>query len=254
MLTRRKRAMMLLQAPPAPPIEEATIQEVTLLSLPDVPLLQVLSLLPVRDLGAAGLASPRLAALTRTHATLWRGKETAELFYFEDVDGLLDLLRVMPPVHKLKFVVRRSPIVVAQFDSFTRFSRANAFTTLALEGPDTESCAGVVRELKPHLEYLEVSGVERGVGVLFHNLLGARALRTLEVRFESYFSKCAFRWPWAPAVALPRLRTVALKSEGEYFDGSRIRGPDPSLLDALRSLLRAHRLLTDCCRSRRVLH
>ncbi|KAE8746307.1 hypothetical protein FOCC_FOCC006979 [Frankliniella occidentalis] len=190
-----------LPPPPPPP-------PTTLLSLPDVPLVEVLSHLSVEDLVRAGQANPRLGALTRTHASLWRGKEQYDKkYYFEDAAALSALLRVVPPVYKMKFTVRRSPMIVAQL------------------------------EVKAHLEYLEISGLDRGLEVLLLGLRSARLLINLSITLESYFHKCNFSWPQA---ALPGLRHVTLASTGQYYDGSRQRGPDDTVLQALGSLLLAH--------------
>ncbi|XP_026285344.1 uncharacterized protein LOC113211241 [Frankliniella occidentalis] len=220
-----------LPPPPPPP-------PTTLLSLPDVPLVEVLSHLSVEDLVRAGQANPRLGALTRTHASLWRGKEQYDKkYYFEDAAALSALLRVVPPVYKMKFTVRRSPMIVAQLVSFTRKNQLKGFTTLAVEGFTTEHCVSIIQEVKAHLEYLEISGLDRGLEVLLLGLRSARLLINLSITLESYFHKCNFSWPQA---ALPGLRHVTLASTGQYYDGSRQRGPDDTVLQALGSLLLAH--------------
>ncbi|XP_052124038.1 uncharacterized protein LOC113211275 [Frankliniella occidentalis] len=244
MLTRaRKRAQTSLA--PLPPkkgtVEEPPPPPPTLLSLPDVPLVEVLSHLSVEDLVRAGQASPRLGALTRAHASLWRGKETCDRrYYFEDAAALSVLLQVVPPVCTLRFTVHRSPMIVVQLASFTRKAELKAFTTLEVEGYDAACCVRLIQRVNnPRLEVLEVSGFDRDLEVLLRGLRFARCLRGLRVDLESYFLRCGLL-SWSQMDVLPRLRYVSFASTGEYFDGSCQRGPDHTLLQALQSLLLAH--------------
>ncbi|KAK3913818.1 F-box only protein 3 [Frankliniella fusca] len=236
MLTRRRKALMLLETPPV----KEEVKKMTLLSLPDVPLVLILSYLSPKDLIATGQADPRLAALTREHSKLWRGRVCTDRYYFKSVPELMGLVRVVPPVHKVKFEVKRSPMILAHFEKFDRQSAAYATTTLALEGPDMECCVAVIQEIKSALEYVEVTGLDRGLEVLLESLQVSPPpfVKCLEIRLESYFSKCLHWWPMGKVV--PKLRSLVLLSSGEYFDGVKQCGPDPSLLDALRSLMRAH--------------
>ncbi len=91
--------------------------EQTLLSLPDVPLLMVLAHLSPNDLCSAGRAAPRLAALTHGHSSLWHGKDM-DIQPCETIADVLDLLRVVPTVRKLRFEVRA--VFMAAFDKFDR--------------------------------------------------------------------------------------------------------------------------------------
>ncbi|KAE8743166.1 hypothetical protein FOCC_FOCC011259 [Frankliniella occidentalis] len=120
MLTRGKRARMQL--------EDSSIEEgneaLPLLSLPDVPLVNVLSRLSPKDLWAVGQASPRLGALTRAHTSLWvadgnNGGSSGKL-YFGDVGSILALLRVAPPVDELHYEVRRPLFLPPYVVSLTR--------------------------------------------------------------------------------------------------------------------------------------
>ncbi|XP_052124036.1 uncharacterized protein LOC113211238 isoform X2 [Frankliniella occidentalis] len=251
MLTRARKRAQISLAPP-PPVK-GTVEELpppppptTLLSLPDVPLVEVLSHLSVEDLVRAGQATPRLGALTRAHASLWRGKDRSyKKYYFEDVAAMSALLRAVPPVYKLKFTVHRSPMIVVQLKCFTRQTQLKAFTTLAVQAITAERCVSIIQEVKAHLEYLEISGLDRGLEVLLLSLRSTRLLRNLDVGLESYFLKCIFSWP--QAWALPYLHHVSLASTGEYYDGSRQqRGPDHTVLQAFSSLLLAHTRTVRC--------
>ncbi|XP_026285514.2 uncharacterized protein LOC113211371 [Frankliniella occidentalis] len=248
MLTRARKRAQISLAPP-PPLK-CTVEEpppppppppTTLLSLPDVPLVEVLSYLSVEDLVRAGQASPRLGALTREHASLWRGKARSfKKYYFVDAAALSVMLRALPPVYKLKFTtVRRSPMIVVQLECFTRQTQLKAFTTLAVEGITAECCSSIIQEVTAHLEYLEISGLDRGLEFILLGLRSARLVRNLDISLETYFLQCNFSWP--QAWTLPKLRHVSLASTGEYYDGSRQqRGPDHTVLQALNSLLLAH--------------
>ncbi|KAE8743086.1 hypothetical protein FOCC_FOCC011332 [Frankliniella occidentalis] len=82
------------------------LDEPALTSLPDVPLLGVLSHLPAADLGAVGRVCTRLRALTRSHRSLWRGKRAR----LQDPGALVDLLRAAPPWDTLELRVAHARV------------------------------------------------------------------------------------------------------------------------------------------------
>ncbi|XP_026290054.2 uncharacterized protein LOC113214793 [Frankliniella occidentalis] len=258
MLTRSRKKATMSALLPAPAPMKDLLDKMTLLSLRDQDLLQVLSHLHAKDLGAAGRASPRLAALTRSHPSLWKDlKGSAE---FDNVEGLLSLLRVAPPVDRL--YVYLAPYTHASEVNSIRSSREwrppipveVVVITATVSVPDTKCCATVLRELGRRLEEMEISGLGRGLKAIFRSLRHATSLRSLRLRFQSYFSECDFRWP--QALVLPRMHTVALDFEGQGFVGRvydcdedeedeeenviHYTETEPTLLEALRSLLLAH--------------
>ncbi|KAE8749389.1 hypothetical protein FOCC_FOCC003903 [Frankliniella occidentalis] len=90
------------------PAQEEQLDEVTLTSLPDLPLLKVLSYVPAEDLVAVGRVCTRLCALTREHWSVWRNKSAG----FEDPDRLLDLLKdllLVTPQYDLILDLAASP-------------------------------------------------------------------------------------------------------------------------------------------------
>lgn len=225
MLTRRTQQLE------APSTQAAETGGPTLLSLPDVPLLQVLSYLSAKSLLAAGQASLRLRALARTHVSLWEWKD----LYMRDIRRLVALMQLAPRVQGLKFIVRGwSPPrqYIAHFKSLKRRPRL-----LTLEVNDAQSCAAVVKELgtRFQLKHLEISGLKSGLGVFLDSLPHAPWLVKLRVCLEVYSEpSCTFRWPQEDLV-LPRLTTVT------FEDGERESEHDSAVLEALRSLLQAHR-------------
>ncbi|KAE8746640.1 hypothetical protein FOCC_FOCC006624, partial [Frankliniella occidentalis] len=189
--------------------------EKSLLSLPDLPLLQVLSHLSAKDLGAVGEASPRLGALIREHSSLWR-KGAFDRFY--NVENLSRYLRVTPPLPQLTFQFESSS---GHYVCFSRSPETDAFSTLVVNSSDPECCAGILREFGARLEHLEILGIRSGLQVLLSSLRHASSLRRLRLSFDGYYDRCDFRW--AKEVVLPKLRTVELT----FFNESGIVESEP---------------------------
>ncbi|XP_026279514.2 uncharacterized protein LOC113207249 [Frankliniella occidentalis] len=165
--------------------------EKSLLSLPDLPLLRVLSYLPRKDLGAVGEASPRLAALIREHSSLWRKDHTSH--QLRNVEELTRFLRVMPPFTRMIFRLDRSSRHLVYFP---RYPEMWPFNLLAVVDTDPECCAGILREFGARLEHLHIVGIRRGreLQVFLSSLRHAPSLQRLRLSFENYNDLCSFRW------------------------------------------------------------
>lgn len=191
--------------------------EQTLLSLPDVPLLKVLAYLRLQDLGAAGLATPRLGALTRTHSSLWRrpGKDK-----FESVESVADLLPVAPPTDRLKLDV----------DCYVQGVGASfegCDSELVVQVPAAEDAARLIPKLAPSLRHLNIFGLE--IDELFHNLKAARRIETLRANVLVSEENSKLLWP--KGLVLASLHTLELECDEDE--------PGEATLRALRSMLRA---------------
>ncbi|KAE8749419.1 hypothetical protein FOCC_FOCC003933 [Frankliniella occidentalis] len=218
----------------------------TLLTLPDVPLLRVLShLKEAEHLVAAGRASPRLGELTRANASVWRGKDVE--FHDKDVMGLL---RVVPPLDTLKTTWTVDPgaskkkwslrLPTRSVHGVPEYPRYKGIVELSVwSSARTKAClASLIWELAPRLRHLEVS--QLGLGLFLHYLRDARHLESLRVSggdTHKQGSPCtcnAEPWPQQEVAAvaglLPRLRAVSVSGVHSERD-----------VEVLRLLLLAHR-------------
>ncbi|XP_052126977.1 uncharacterized protein LOC113206026 [Frankliniella occidentalis] len=208
-------------------------KKLTLMSLPDLPLLRVLSFLPMTDLAAAGMASCRLGELARAHWSLWRGKKLAEDEHVRGAGGLWDLLRVAPPVDKLCCVdtFADTSIELRCFNCYESDRSAAVVSCLAVETSVNTFLACLVREFAPRLKHLSYCGSD--VNMIYFNLQYTRRIEILRLNFGSVNGGRAH---WPQDVVLPRLHTVLI---GE-LDQNESCDFEPSI-DALRLLLQAHR-------------
>ncbi|KAE8742893.1 hypothetical protein FOCC_FOCC011511, partial [Frankliniella occidentalis] len=196
-------------------------EKLTLLSLPDPPLLRVLSLLPVEALGAAARACSRLGALTREHPSLWPGR--GELVEFWEYEDLLDLVRVAPRVAILRlFSVDEIDEQNEPYAS-ARFNYRDSKLTVGTE----HDVASLILELGPSLKHFVMTKY-RGVSPLA-SLREVGSLETLYVRLVDGGGDL----DWPQDAVLPKLHSVQLHCEDDHV-------PSGATLDALRALLQAH--------------
>ncbi|XP_026277692.1 uncharacterized protein LOC113206031 [Frankliniella occidentalis] len=202
-------------------------EKLTLLSLPDLPLLRVLSFLPMKDLSAAGTACCRLGALARAHWSLWRGKKLGPV----RAGGLWDLLRVAPPVDKLCCEDSIANSYARCFESYESERSAVVASCLVVTTSDAFFLACLIREFAPRLKHLSYSG--NYLNMLYFNLQYARRIEILGLDCEAINGG---RASWPQDVVLPRLHTVVISELDEEQDSDF----EPAI-DAFRSLLQAHR-------------
>ncbi|XP_052124057.1 uncharacterized protein LOC113213098 isoform X2 [Frankliniella occidentalis] len=245
--------------------QEEQLDEVTLTSLPDLPLLKVLSYVPVEDLGAVGRVCTRLCALTRGHWPLWWDK----CVLFEDPDRLLDLLAgllLVTPRYDVVLELAAFPrstdeegqdrLAVSiskpmSLDAATGAAVMLGFWLVVCEDlAEDDTLATVLRELGPRTKHVRFNCKTPDIEVICENLQNATSLETLSVFWMwprhfaapfTGFSRCK-NWPQA----LPAgLHTIEVKLwDHEYaeipvaaYDDSLV-GQEPSCLQAL--LLGAH--------------
>ncbi|XP_026288056.1 uncharacterized protein LOC113213260 [Frankliniella occidentalis] len=252
-VTKRARPPAILELE-ASQYAESQPEKLTLLSLADLPLLEVLSHLKTKDLSAAGQASPRLAQLTRTHRSLWRNKGKVR---FNDIEGMLGLLRVAPPLDTLDLHVTGKRGVSAYYYLNDRWLGSRSWGSDGRHVGEhfkikvfSEQFAGkiiwMLGQQTKHLRISYVRGTKR-LGTLLASLQNALALETLSMTWDWTSASCTFRWP--QVTALPRLRSLELESDWfNRFTSVHRTFPfseenlemSTSSLYAFRSLLRAH--------------
>ncbi|KAE8746639.1 hypothetical protein FOCC_FOCC006623 [Frankliniella occidentalis] len=169
--------------------------EKSLLSLPDLPLVQVLSHLSAKDLGAVGEASPRLAALIREHSSLWRRRKGA-FYRFRQMGDLSRFLRLTPPFTRLTLRIVRSSSDIYD-DICVKFPR-------------------ILNDFGPRLERLEIAGLNRGLDLCFIFLRDVPSLQRLRLTFAGYYEPCTFMWPQDEV--LSKLHTVELAFADDWED------------------------------------
>ncbi|XP_026278704.1 uncharacterized protein LOC113206705 isoform X2 [Frankliniella occidentalis] len=218
----------------------------TLIDLPDVALLRLLSYLPAKDLVAAGQASPRLGALTREHMPLWRRKEG--VFVFDHVEGLVDLLQVVAPVQTLVYNLSQSQEFLAEFSFVEPGGNQQPLVSLKVIAPNVECFKIITKKSGPRLVALEFFFFERGPEEFFAGLQDATALENLTLYWgdPDAGARCTARWP--QGVVLDRLVILNLAwgrllvADPENFGAVTVRLPtlnsDP--FQAVRSLIQAH--------------
>ncbi|XP_052131376.1 uncharacterized protein LOC113208553 isoform X2 [Frankliniella occidentalis] len=184
--------------------------QMTLLLLPDVPLLRVLSLLSIKDLGSAGLAAARLGALTRAHSQLWRGEDL-----FESVEDVLALLPVAPPVDALEFsevwwtLCDVSRVLIEGVGGLKlKVEVGRGWGDNRIELWTRSLIVDLVRQLR-HLQVVDIQ-----LGWLFGILQDATCLETLSVQdwwigsqfIAAYIDSVC----WPQSVVLPRLHSLCV--------------------------------------------
>ncbi|XP_052124059.1 uncharacterized protein LOC127749538 [Frankliniella occidentalis] len=241
------------------------LDEVTLTSLPDLPLLKVLSYVPAEDLVAVGRVCTRLCALTRGHWSLW-GNKSAGL---EDSDRLLDLLAdllLVTPQYDVVLELVASPrLTHNQSRDRLDFFISNPMSLMATNGTpvitlalwfvftedlaEDDTVARVVRELGPRTKHARINCKTSDMELICESLQSAISMETLSLTWMwprnfaapfTGFSSCK-NWPQS----LPSLHTIEVTfwdqdypdlwiSSYEYSQA----GQEPSCLQAL--LLGAH--------------
>ncbi|XP_052121187.1 uncharacterized protein LOC113212318 [Frankliniella occidentalis] len=200
------------------PAQEEQLDEVTLTSLPDLPLLKVLSYVPAEDLVAVGRVCTRLCALTREHWSVWRNKSAG----FEDPDRLLDLLKdllLVTPQYDLILDLAASPRL-PRHEGRDRLdlSISNPMSLKATNGTvitlslwmlfsedlaEDDTLARVLRELVPRTKHALIHCKSSDMDVICESLQNAISMETLSLTWMwpkdfgapfSGFSRCK-NWP-----------------------------------------------------------
>lgn len=197
-------------------------EKLTLLSLPDEPMLEVLSYLSIEDMFAAVQACPRLRELTKTHLSLWRGK----WFEVEDVDELYKRLLVSPNVDRLTTFCHCMETITADFSDTCAVWGPNARTCLTVR--NVEDIGGLVWTLGGGLRHVMLTVCKEDLPL---SLL--KEAPGLEILYLIFKGKGRATGMWPQGVVLPRLRYAV-------FDCEPSAAFSRSTLKALRSLLQAH--------------
>ncbi|XP_052124107.1 uncharacterized protein LOC113216180 isoform X1 [Frankliniella occidentalis] len=222
--------------------------------LPDLSLLEILWYLPLKDLVAAGRASPRLCALTRTKMRLWQTEDTLALKNYNDIcDALavappVDILAVAPAAPALDPLAGKLTVVPDDAANTTGLSRKLVLFTRGCVL--AESVDSLIREVAQTVKRLEV---DAELAWIFTSLQEANwsKLEHLQISAQELVpggvTGAVGNLLWPQDVVLPRLQTVVVEPlYFEYSDTHRLFDISVEHFAALESLLRAHREQLDC--------
>ncbi|KAE8752611.1 hypothetical protein FOCC_FOCC000733 [Frankliniella occidentalis] len=217
--------------------------------MPDLSLLEILWYLPLKDLVAAGRASPRLCALTRTKMRLWQTEDTLALKNYNDICDVLavappvDILAVAPAAPALDPLAGKLTVVPDDAANTTGLSRKLVLFTRGCVL--AESVDSLIREVAQTVKRLEV---DAELAWIFTSLQEANwsKLEHLQISAQELVpggvTGAVGNLLWPQDVVLPRLQTVVVEPlYFEYSDTHRLFDISVEHFAALESLLRAHR-------------